>query len=182
MRVKTVRFKRIKEITEEKKKNICSFLLAYVGISQQQVGRDQFDRSGAVDVLGASQVELGGGQSLLVFPLRQLALSHQPADLYQLLLKVEGQNQEARQAALRVFQPVLIKASNSFDYIVEEMLLSSNILSVSSCVSKTSAQFFFYSPPSFPKSSDIFADKGKKKDPDLLFLICCVLCLGKSCN
>lgn len=118
-----------------------------------------------------------------MFPLRQLALSHQPADLYQLLLIVEKQNQEARQAALRVFQSFLIKALNSFDYIIEEMLLRSNILSVFYSASKSSAQFFFLQLHFLNLQIFSFV-KGKKNDADLLFLICCVLCLHlqKSCN
>lgn len=61
-------------------------LLTHVGLGQQQVGRDQMDSTGAVDVYGAAKAELGGRQSLLVFPLRQLALSHKLANLNQLCL------------------------------------------------------------------------------------------------
>lgn len=55
--------------------------LTHVGLSQQQEGRDELDRMVAVDLDGAAQAELGGGQHLLVFTLRKFALSHQPANL-----------------------------------------------------------------------------------------------------
>jgi len=71
---------------QEAEKPFCALSLTHVGLSQQQAGGDQLNGVGAVDVDGTAQAELGGRESFLVFTLRKVAFSHQPANVNQLCL------------------------------------------------------------------------------------------------